>query len=146
MVDRSMGYEKDHVKARAPIVVGVILAITVIASFIVCLYFFEGLMDWSKDKDEDIFIMHAARELPPAPRLETKPGLALGIQRAKEDARLETYGRTMDESRVRIPIDRALDYFIKSVSNVRADPPEAESKGDKTNESVTPDPQGASGK
>jgi len=145
MVDRSKGYEEDHVKVRTPIVVGVVLVITIIASFTVCLYFFEGLMDWSQDKDEDIFIMHAARELPPAPRLETMPGLTLGVQRAKEDARLETYGRTMDDSRVRIPIGRALEYFVKSVSNVRAVSPEGELKGDKRNESKTPAPEGASG-
>lgn len=52
--------------------------------------------------------------LPPAPRLEARPGQTLQELRANEQARLHSYGWADEEAGVvRIPIERAMELIIQ---------------------------------
>ena len=122
MVDRSMGYEEDNVKAKPPLVVGAVLVVVVVISFLTCCYMFEELMKWSRAQDEDVSVLHGARDLPPHPRLEANPGVSLKALRAKEKAMLEEYRAGKSDGLAQIPVERAIHYFLLQSPGVRSEP------------------------
>jgi hypothetical protein len=117
----------DHERRDVPI--GLItkfligLAVSLIVSAVALIGMWR-VFAWITPEEPSLAEWMGGRELPPAPRLQVTPGVALDDYLTAERQRLATFGWVDKASgRVRIPIDQAMDLVVKDALPARKTAP-----------------------
>jgi len=109
--------------AAAGLVVGVALVFVAITSMFHFLQRRDLASQQRSEMDRVTKAVAAARPQFPEPRLQVAPPADLAVLRAREDARLNSYGWIDRKAGiVRIPIERAMDLIVERGLPVRGQP------------------------
>lgn len=106
---RPFGHESSAIDIRHVLIVGAILAVTVL---VVAAILHFVLDDWVMPRHAQVYARSAP--IPPAPRLQPFPQQDLAALRAQKQLMLSGYAWT-DPSHgyARIPIDRAMNLYVQ---------------------------------
>ena len=126
------GYEKSDAQIRPLVESGIVLVVLCAVSFWSMIYLHHWLQDYELKKDSFGNALTPAREIPPAPLLETAQGMPVnwsesknlehqpfknsgfGAVRAAESAHLNSYGWIDEPGKiVHIPIQQAMQRLLE---------------------------------
>lgn len=125
---QSPGYETRDVNIRGAYIFGA----TLFAVLVVVIFAMRGLF-WYYERTQTLgpetTPFKAARELPPAPRLQVDPKADLARTREEQEQILNSYGWSdQGTGKVHIPIDRAMDLVLQKGLPTRQQSPAAGTK------------------
>ena len=109
----SSSHETSDASVRPIILTGVVLAVTIVIVGLIVYGTFLYLAKHRATSAQSSPMSAGDSQIPPEPRLQEHPAIALQELHAQEDKRLSTYGWTDEKAGVvRIPIDRAMELQL----------------------------------
>lgn len=116
MAGPDRGYEVRDVEVRWIAGAGIVLAVVLVAAFVLMRWTFDRFAERERDRQGPpaTLVERPGEGVPPEPRLQANPRRDLEAMRAEEEAVLGTYG-WVDRERgiVRMPIDRAMEIVVQ---------------------------------
>ena len=110
----SAGHETEDAAIRPILLTGLGLAVALGLIGLIGIGMFQYLKTYTAIDARENPMAAGAKQLPPEPRLEDHPTIAIQQLRAQEDRSLSSYGWADKQTgRVRIPIDRAMELHLE---------------------------------
>ena len=120
---RSVGHETRDAGIRSIVLTGTGLAVTIAIAGLIVYGIFQYLGTHPAAGTRVNPMSAGVSQIPPEPRIEEHPAIAIRELRAQEEHTLSTYGWVDKEAGVlRIPIDRAMELQLERGFPVRKEP------------------------